>query len=141
MHYCELGVSRKSTRVYIDGEGARILVYRIPKKPAREPWPVEVADNTLHIVHNVIVVNFDADRQEQIVAASREGLQVLERGRDGTVYKRVADGAWRRARQVDDGGMATEDLAVADLDGDGRPEIVAAGRSTGNAKIHWNEAA
>ena len=40
---------------------------------------------------------------------------------------------------VDDGGMATEDLAVADLDGDGRPETVAAGRATGNVKIYWNE--
>jgi hypothetical protein len=35
--------------------------------------------------------------------------------------------------------MAAEDLTVADLNGDGRPEIVAAGRSTANVKIYWNE--
>jgi hypothetical protein len=36
-------------------------------------------------------------------------------------------------------GMDTEDLMVIDLDGNGRPEIVASGRSTRNVKIYWNE--
>jgi hypothetical protein len=40
---------------------------------------------------------------------------------------------------IDDGGMATEDLAVADLNGDKRPDIVASGRATHNVKIYWNE--
>ncbi len=39
---------------------------------------------------------------------------------------------------VDRGGMACEDLKIADLDGDGRKEIIAAGRSTKNLKIYWN---
>jgi hypothetical protein len=34
--------------------------------------------------------------------------------------------------------MACEDLKTGDLDGDGRPEIIAAGRSTKNLKIYWN---
>jgi hypothetical protein len=40
---------------------------------------------------------------------------------------------------VDDGGMATEDLIVGDFNGDGRPDIVASGRSTRNVKIYWND--
>jgi hypothetical protein len=40
---------------------------------------------------------------------------------------------------VDDGGMATEDLVVADLNGDKRPDIVASGRATRNVRIYWNE--
>jgi len=40
---------------------------------------------------------------------------------------------------VDDGGMAAEDLTVADLNGDGKPEIIAVGRATANVKIYWNE--
>lgn len=39
---------------------------------------------------------------------------------------------------IDDNGMATEDLLVADLDGDGRKDIIAAGRATKNLKIYWN---
>jgi len=39
---------------------------------------------------------------------------------------------------VDENGMACEDLQVGDLDGDGKKDIVAAGRSTHNLKIYWN---
>jgi hypothetical protein len=43
-----------------------------------------------------------------------------------------------RTHVIDHGGMATEDLVLADLDGDGRLDIVAAGRATRNLKIYWN---
>jgi hypothetical protein len=39
---------------------------------------------------------------------------------------------------VDDNEMACEDLRVADLDGDGKPDIIAAGRATKNVKIYFN---
>ncbi len=35
-------------------------------------------------------------------------------------------------------GMACEDVRVADLNGDGRLDIIAAGRATRNLKIYWN---
>jgi hypothetical protein len=34
--------------------------------------------------------------------------------------------------------MAAEDLRVADIDGDSRLDIVAAGRATKNLKVYWN---
>lgn len=40
---------------------------------------------------------------------------------------------------IDDNTMACEDLVLADLDGDGKLDIVAAGRATKNVKIYWNE--
>ena len=40
---------------------------------------------------------------------------------------------------LEDGGVAVEDLTVADLNGDGKPDIVAVGRATGNARIYWNQ--
>ena len=207
------------------GQGARILVFRVPNNPARDKWTMEVADDSLHIVHNLIVTDFDKDKQQEIVTASREGIHVLKRAADGrwaktrigdgqpgeikmgrigpkrvlatvepwhgnsivmyeerpglwarqvveeklssahalgwgdfdsdgadelavgwrdkkggvAIYKRAADGKSAAITSVDDGGMATEDLAVADLNGDGRPEIVAVGRATKNVKIYWNE--
>jgi hypothetical protein len=40
---------------------------------------------------------------------------------------------------VDDNTMACEDLCLADLDGDGRLDIIAAGRATKNVKVYFNE--
>jgi len=39
---------------------------------------------------------------------------------------------------IDRNGMACEDLKVADLNGDGKAEIIAAGRSTHNLVVYWN---
>lgn len=76
-----------------EGQGARILVFRIPKDPGRDPWPLEVADDSLHIVHNFIVTDYDGDKREEIVTASREGIHVLKRGADGRWTKtRIGDG-------------------------------------------------
>ena len=35
--------------------------------------------------------------------------------------------------------MACEDLKIADLNGDGKPDIIASGRATKNLVIYWNE--
>jgi hypothetical protein len=45
---------------------------------------------------------------------------------------------WRNT-PVDDNGMACENLCVADVNGDGKPDIIAAGRATKNVKIYFNE--
>ncbi|HUF64100.1 MAG TPA: VCBS repeat-containing protein [Verrucomicrobiales bacterium] len=47
-------------------------------------------------------------------------------------------GGWNE-RWVDENGMACEDLQVADLNGDEKPDIVACGRATKNVVIYWNE--
>jgi hypothetical protein len=208
-----------------DQTPSRVLVYRIPKDPAKDPWPLEIADQTLHETHNFQIID------GQIVTGSAEGLFALKRGKDGqwtktkwaegmpgevkmgragkqrfiatvepyhgnnftiyteprkkgglwtkqvadtqifdghglgwadfdgdgqeelaagwrgnptvgvVVYKRDPAGEWKRIAFVDDGGMACEDLVVADLDGDQRPEIIAGGRRTRNVRIYWNQMA
>lgn len=45
---------------------------------------------------------------------------------------------WRDSA-VDDGGMACEDLVLADLNGDGKLDIAASGRATHNVKVYFNE--
>ena len=39
---------------------------------------------------------------------------------------------------IDDNTMATEDVKLADLDADGKLDIIAAGRATNNLIIYWN---
>ncbi len=39
---------------------------------------------------------------------------------------------------IDDNKMACEDLQIADIDGDGRLDIIASGRATNNLVIYWN---
>ena len=221
------------------GQGARILIFTPPANPARDPWPVEVVDDTLHIVHNFLPTNMDDTKAEEILTASREGVTLLHRatkttikadsriktdltiswirtligegapgeiklGRVGgrrmiatiepwhgksvviyaeqpgvwarsvieseitgghalgwadfdgdgndelavgwrdqkpgvAVYAVDRDGALKSKVTIDDGGMATEDLVVADLNGDKQPDIIASGRATRNVKIYWNE--
>jgi hypothetical protein len=47
--------------------------------------------------------------------------------------------AWKMHALIDDNTMACEDLKLADLNGDGRPDVIAAGRATKNVIIYWNE--
>jgi len=46
--------------------------------------------------------------------------------------------SWR-IMTIDDNGIACEDMCLADLNGDGKLDIVASGRATKNVKIYFNE--
>jgi hypothetical protein len=46
--------------------------------------------------------------------------------------------AWKLHATIDDNTMACEDFKVADLNGDGKPDIIAAGRATKNLVVYWN---
>jgi hypothetical protein len=67
-----------------DGPAARVLVFRPPQKPHSDPWPMEVASEANHIQHNFLPMNFDSDKQDELVTASKEGLHLLKRGANGT---------------------------------------------------------
>lgn len=79
---------------------------------------------------------------DQIVAGWR-GAGVLSEGAMtgiriyGPLDKRGHE--WKELGTVDLGGIACEDLKIADLNGDGKLEIIAAGRATRNVVIYWNE--
>lgn len=49
------------------------------------------------------------------------------------------EGKQWQSHWIDENKMACEDLQVMDLNADGRPDIIASGRSTKNLKIYWNK--
>ena len=85
--------------------------------------------------HALAVADLLGRGTKQVVAGWREpnkenkvGVKIFVRGEGDT---------WRNY-WIDDNGMACEDLQVADLNADGKLDIIAAGRATGNLKIYWN---
>src|SRR5690606_37078269 len=94
-------------------------------------------DNELREGHALAVADFIGQGRDQVLVGWRRPDKT---GRVG-IKLFVPFNAWWEAwstRAVDIDDMACEDLMVADLDGDGKPDIIAAGRDTHNLKIYWN---
>jgi hypothetical protein len=45
---------------------------------------------------------------------------------------------WEK-KVLDHKGLGSEDIICADLNGDGKIDIIGVGRSTKNVKVYWNE--
>ncbi len=205
-----------------NGPGARIVVLHAPAA-LDGTWTPEVVDDTRHILHNFLAVDFDGKPGAELITASREGLTLFTRGAQGKWSSRLlaeadpgpgevvlgrvggrrvfatvepwhgtsivtyteTDGAWQRRviddavtgghalgwgdfdgdghdelvagwrtkpfalaryhftpagelarREILDEGVAVEDLVIADLNADGRPDIVAGGRATENIRVY-----
>jgi hypothetical protein len=86
--------------------------------------------------------DLDGDGNDELIVGVRDNLNDKPDQRRGVrIYKAVDESGSKWARHiVEDGGVAVEDLSVADLDGDGRLDLVAVGRQTHNIRIYWNEA-
>jgi hypothetical protein len=91
-------------------------------------------DTTLHEGHALGLADFAGSGSLQVVAGWRNPNKD---NKVGVKLYSYSNNAWRSS-WVDEDGMACEDLQVADLDGNGKPDIIAAGRATKNVKIYWN---
>jgi hypothetical protein len=120
--------------------GNQVVVYTAPASPGAL-WDRHVIDIELKWGHGVWCCDLDGDGNDEIVIGVRDPFN--EKVRSGVnVFKATDDSGTKWEKHViDNGGVAVEDLACADLNGDGRIDIVAVGRATGNVKIYWNEAA
>ncbi len=136
----------KSGRAFIatvePWHGDQIVVYTEPSK-AGELWDRHVVDDQLRWGHAVWCADLDGDGGDEIVVGVRDDPSPKDPVKDRRgvrVYKALDDKGTKWARQiVDHGGVAVEDLAAADLDGDGRIDVVAVGRQTHNARVYWNQ--
>jgi hypothetical protein len=118
--------------------GHQVVVYT---RPAQEGdlWTRHVLDEELKWGHALACVNLDGDADDELVVGVRDTLSA-ETPCGVRIYDPVnaTEGRWER-QLVDPAGVAVEDLVAADLDGDGRAELIAAGRATKNVRIYWPE--
>ena len=93
-------------------------------------------DETLNAGHALAIADLLGNGSPQIVAGWRSadksgkvGIRLYVAGKAGDPWSQHV---------IDDNTMACEDLKVADLNQDGKLDIVAAGRASKNLKIYWN---
>jgi FG-GAP-like repeat len=131
--------------------GFQIVFYTSPlataavesSPPQPSLWTRQVIAEPVQWGHAVWCADLDADGDDELIVGQRDpnkpgsnspkgpGVFVFDvkRGPNQLSFDRYT---------LDDGGMACEDALATDLDGDGRMEVIAAGRATHNVKIYWN---
>jgi hypothetical protein len=132
--------------------GFEVVVYTPPgagqsqdkAPPTDRLWTRRVLDDELQWGHAVWCANLDDDADEELIIGVRDdyGAGETRHACGLRIYdpQAAADRStnWTPHR-VDPGGVAIEDLAAADLDGDRRSDVIAVGRKTKNVRIYWNQ--
>jgi len=111
--------------------GNQVSVYRQDNKGK---WQRQVIDDALAEGHTILTADLNGDGTDEIIAGFRGT------GRSVNIY--YANGPkgdrWTK-NPVDSGGIAASSCAVADLNADGRPDIVCIGSATANLKWYENK--
>ncbi|MDQ3290248.1 MAG: VCBS repeat-containing protein, partial [Bacteroidota bacterium] len=113
--------------------GTALAVYVLDKTPTRL-----VLDDNLKEGHALATADLLGLGYDQVVAGWRNPNAESKVGIKLYVPGNQPNTPWQ-SHWIDENGMATEDLQVHDLNGDGKPEIIASGRATKNLKIYWNK--
>jgi len=113
--------------------GNRLVVY-----PGDQSMDRVLLDSNLNEGHALGVADFSGAGYDQVVAGWRNPDKDQQVGIKLYAKKDTQGNEWE-SNWVDRNGMACEDLQVMDLNADGKPDIVASGRSTKNLKIYWNK--
>jgi hypothetical protein len=98
-----------------------------------------VLDDTLVDGHALACRDLLGLSNRQIVVGWRSAQKVGPRVGVKLWWTTKEDGSGWQSLLVDDNEMACEDLFVRDLNGDGKPDIIAVGRRSKNVKIYWQQ--
>jgi hypothetical protein len=130
----EIGVGRLDGRHFLatiePWHGERVVVYT-RGKPG-DLWSRHPIDDTFRDGHALLCADLDGDGNDEIVAGSRGP------GTSLYVYYATDASGLKWERQTLDTQMAASGVVVADINGDGRPDVVAIGASTANVKWYEN---
>ncbi len=110
--------------------GNEVVVYR-PNPDGNEPWRREVLDASLVRGSALFAADLNNDGYDEIIAGSQGQPNSL-------VIYRYDPAARNWQRQVLDNRLGVSALAVADVTGNGFPDIVAVGASTADVVLYRN---
>lgn len=120
--------------------GHNVVVYT-PPVAGEVFWTRHVLDGELKRAHAVGVADLNGDGLDEVVIGHSDLGTGALKGPGVFIYTATqADGSAWTKHVLDNGGIATEDLVIADFNGDGRPDIAAGGRATHNVKLYLNQA-
>ena len=112
--------------------GDKVVVYT-PGSTPDALWQRAVIDATFNEGHALICADLDGDQDDEIIAGYRgKGTSLYHYDCRDSVGKK-----WERIA-LDEGDMAASGLDVADINGDGRLDIIAVGTATSNLKWYEN---
>ncbi|HTL16168.1 MAG TPA: hypothetical protein VL793_02975, partial [Patescibacteria group bacterium] len=119
--------------------GNQLVVY-MPPDPADHAhfWKRQLLDSSLKEGHALACGDLFGIGSDQIVVGWRNKNDAGKVGIRIFSAPDAKSSEWTQAL-VDDNGMACEDLCLADLNNDGKLDIIAAGRATRNVRIYFNE--
>jgi hypothetical protein len=131
----EIGVGKVAGKRFLatiePWHGDKVVVYT--EAPPGKLWPRHVIDIDFQEGHGLACADLDGDGNDEIVAGFRGPGTSLY-----VYYVTDASGlSWER--QLLDAEMAASGVVIADVNGDGRPDVVAIGSSTGNVKWYENQ--
>jgi hypothetical protein len=98
-----------------------------------ESWRRHVLDESVTDGHTLVTGDLDSDGTDEIIVGERGGKRSIYLYRAASA---TAD-AWTR-EVLDDGGMAGAGCAVADMNADGKMDVVCIGTATANLKLYEN---
>jgi hypothetical protein len=105
--------------------GNEVAIYR----ESAETWQRHVIDDTLADGHTILAADLNGDGADEVIAGYR--------GKGVNVYYAIDGGAaWTKT--VLDNRIAAAACAIADLNGDGRPDIACIGAATADLKWYEN---
>jgi len=116
--------------------GNQLSIYTAAK--GKKLWDRNVIDDSLDQGHALATGDFLGTGSDQIVVGWRGTRRTGKVGVKFYYPTNTQRTDWK-SLLIDDNEMATEDIRVADLNADGKIDIVAAGRASHNLKIYFNE--
>jgi len=111
--------------------GNEVSVYRQDNKKV---WQRQVIDDALDQGHTILTADLNGDGNDEIIAGYRGKVRGVN-----IYYANGAKGERWINHPLDNGGIAASSCAVADLNADGRPDIVCIGSATANLKWYENK--